>query len=532
MSFQLSPGVEYKETDLTLGVRGVSTSKGAFVGPFRWGPVNKRTLISSEDQLASRFSKPADDNASSWLCAANFLAYTRALEVVRVVEDAINASSDGNGFLISNSDTYDTEITADTTNEFIAKYAGSLGNGIEIQVCNGAGFDTWDYKSSFSGAPVDSADEIHIAIVDGAGTWTGVAGTLLEKYEFLSTVAGTKDATGANIYYKDRLNSASSYVWVGGTPPADFFSAGDVYTSTLSGGSNDTTAPALEGGYDLFVNDSETDISLVITGTATQTEAQYALETLGEGRKDVVVCISPEKDDVVNAGDQVLQNVIDFKDNFNSSSYGFMDCNWKYQYDKYNDVYRWVPLNGDIAGLMANTDAVAQPWFSPAGYTRGFIKNVAKLAWNPDKTQRDELYKSNINPVVTERGEGTLLKGDKTMLSRPSAFDRVNVRRLFIVLEKAISNFAKYLMFEVNDEFTRKQFVNSVNPYLREVLGKRGIEAFMVVADETNNTAQVRQNNEFVGDIYIKPLYSINFINLNFVAVRADVSFDEVIQAA
>jgi phage tail sheath protein FI len=222
-------------------------------------------------------------------------------------------------------------------------------------------------------------------------------------------------------------------------------------------------------------------------------------------------------------------NVTGFRDTLTSSSYAVMDSGWKYQYDKYNDVYRWVPLNGDIAGLCVRTDVQRDPWFSPAGLNRGIIKNVVKLSWNPTKAERDSLYKKGVNPVVTFPGEGTILYGDKTLLSRPSAFDRINVRRLFIVLEKAIAKAARSSLFEFNDEFTRAAFVNLVEPYLRDVQGRRGIFDFRVVCDNTNNTAEVIDRNEFVGDIYIKPARSINFIQLNFVAVRTGVSFDEVV---
>jgi phage tail sheath protein FI len=232
---------------------------------------------------------------------------------------------------------------------------------------------------------------------------------------------------------------------------------------------------------------------------------------------------------VVNKPGAETTQVTGYRDGFTSSSYAVMDSGWKYQFDKYNNVYRWVPLNGDIAGLCVRTDFDRDPWYSPAGFNRGQIKNVVKLAWNPNKTQRDELYKKGINPVITFPGEGTVLYGDKTMLARPSAFDRINVRRLFIVLEKAIARAAKYSLFEFNDEFTRAQFVSLVEPYLRDVQGRRGIYAYRVVCDQTNNTPEVIDRNEFVGDIYIKPARSINFIQLNFVAVRTGVAFDEIV---
>jgi phage tail sheath protein FI len=231
----------------------------------------------------------------------------------------------------------------------------------------------------------------------------------------------------------------------------------------------------------------------------------------------------------VNAGINTRDNVIAFRDSLPSTSYAVMDSGWKYQYDKYNDVYRWVPLNADTAGLMVQTDLTRDPWYSPAGYNRGNMKNVVKLAYNPGKGDRDQLYKKGVNPVITQPGQGTVLFGDKTLLSKPSAFDRINVRRLFIVLEKAIATAAKFTLFEFNDEFTRSQFTNLVVPFLRDVQGRRGITDFQVVCDGSNNTGEVIDRNEFIGDIYIKPARSINFIQLNFVAVRSGVEFSEVV---
>ena len=214
---------------------------------------------------------------------------------------------------------------------------------------------------------------------------------------------------------------------------------------------------------------------------------------------------------------------------FPSSSYATLDSGWKYQFDKYNDLYRFVPLNGDVAGLMVRTDNTRDPWWSPAGFNRGNVKNVVKLPYNPLKAQRDQLYKKGINPIVTFPGQGTVMFGDKTLLAKPSAFDRINVRRLFIVLEKAISTASKFTLFEFNDDFTRAQFRNMVEPFLRDVQGRRGIFDFRVVCDESNNTGEVIDRNEFIGDIYIKPARSINFIQLNFVAVRTGVEFEEVV---
>jgi phage tail sheath protein FI len=287
----------------------------------------------------------------------------------------------------------------------------------------------------------------------------------------------------------------------------------------------------IDTGLDLFANKDEVDISLIVTGFAADanTTLQNAAIDLATSRKDCMAFVSPPKGSVVGAANTAALSA--WSDNLNKSSFAFADSGWKYQFDKYNNIYRWIPLNGDIAGLCVRTDETRDPWFSPAGYSRGAIKNVVKLAWNPNQTQRDTIYAKAINPVISAPGQGTLLFGDKTLITQPSAFDRINVRRLFIVLEKAIATSAKYSLFELNDEFTRAQFIALVEPFLRDVKGRRGIYDYRVVCDTTNNTAQVIDSNKFIGDIYIKPARSINFIQLNFVAVRSGVNFTEIVGA-
>jgi hypothetical protein len=313
------------------------------------------------------------------------------------------------------------------------------------------------------------------------------------------------------------------------------------YTASFTGGFDGTTETTVTNGalataYDLFADPTTADISLLITGkslggTHGEQHPNYLIDNIAETRKDCVVFVSPQYEDVAGSGVEGNQatNIITFRNSVRNSSYAVIDSGYKYQYDKYNDVYRWIPLNGDIAGISARTDSVRDPWFSPAGFVRGQIKNIVKLAYNPSKVDRDELYKKYINPVSTFPGQGTILFGDKTALGRPSAFDRINVRRLFITLEKAIANASNSTLFEFNDEFTRAQFRNLVEPFLRDVQGRRGIYDFRVVCDETNNTSEIIDSNRFVGDIYIKPAKSINFIQLNFVAVRSGVEFNEIV---
>ena len=299
--------------------------------------------------------------------------------------------------------------------------------------------------------------------------------------------------------------------------------------SSLSAGANGTIAAAqIITAYGFLSNPDVVDVSLLISGPGNATVAASLISTV-ESRKDCLVFLSPTRASVVNNAGSESTSILSFRAGLTSSSYAVLDSGYKYQYDKYNDVYRYVPLNGDIAGVCARTDLERDPWFSPGGLNRGIIKNVIKLAYNPTKAERDNLYVQGINPVVTFQGEGTILFGDKTMLNRPSVFDRINVRRLFVVLEKSIARAARSTLFEFNDQFTRAQFVNLVEPYLRDVQGRRGITDFRVVCDTTNNTPEVIDSNRFVGDIYIKPARSVNFIQLNFVAVRTGVSFEEIV---
>lgn len=405
----------------------------------------------------------------------------------------------------------------------------------------------WEYADQFGVAPntsdfVQAAnganDEVHIIVVDEGGLFTGVRGSVLETFAYASKASDAKNQDGTSAYYKEVINRQSQYIWwmdhpTAGTNWGDLASAETEYallptalTTTLTGGvSVDTpTDGEIIEGYLIFANDEVYDVSLVVSGGVSNTVKLALISNIAESRKDCIVYISPNMDDVVNNVGQEATDIVANKVNI-STSYGFMDSGWKYQYDRYNDVYRWVPLNGDTAGLSARTDSTNDPWWSPAGYTRGQIKNVVKLAYSPDKADRDALYRANVNPVVSFRGQGTVLYGDKTMLTKPSAFDRINVRRLFIVLEKAIATAAKYQLFEFNDVFSRAQFRNLVEPFLRDVKGRRGLTEFKVVCDESNNTQQVITANEFVGDVFIVPNYSTNVVRLNFVASKAGLQF-------
>lgn len=557
MAFQLSAGVNVSEIDLTTVVPSVSTSIGAFAGPFAWGPANTVITVSDEVRLADVFGKPDSTNYEYWFSAANFLAYSNNLKIVRAINTGTTKNATGNtagGVLITNDDSWDLSFSSGSSNAygvFAARYAGAIGNSLRVSMADAATFSTWAYSTLFNSAPGTSNyaskqggsfDEMHVIVIDEDGLFSGQQGTVLEKYSFVSKGSDSKDDSGNSNYYKNIIADRSKYIhWMDhpiangatnwGTTVSNktFANLSSNVTISLTGGVDGTVATGnVIAAYDLFDSTEAVDISLVISGPANESLAD-SLITMCEDRKDCIVFLSPEKTDVVNNPGSEVTDTKTYRDTLTTSSYAVMDSNWKYQYDKYNDVYRWVPCNGDVAGLCARTDLERDPWFSPGGLNRGIIKNVIKLAYNPSKTNRDDLYVKGINPIVSFQGEGTVLFGDKTLLVKPSAFDRINVRRLFIVLEKAIARAARFSLFEFNDQFTRAQFVSLVEPFLRDVQGRRGITDFRVVCDETNNTGEVIDRNEFIGDIYIKPARSINYIQLNFVAVRTGVAFEEIV---
>ena len=688
MAFQVSPGVNVSEVDLTTVVPAVSTTEGAIAGVFEWGPVEQRVLVDSETSLVSRFGEPKASNFETFFTASNFLNYGNKLYVVRTVSSAalnstgIVSGSGGNtsGVLIKNKVDFDAaSYTANADHIVVAKYPGARGDGLKVEICDSAaafqsnvtiatagntdhvasgsldfvtgsltanltiitsgtgvsntqasayldevvadiqvgdlikvgnssigeqklqiksiaasGSDvldqdgggsniisatrvitfenrytlatninetvlerSWGYVDNFDAAPGTSpyvegkggaGDEVHVVVVDGNGDISGVKGTILEKWSNLSRATDAKNESGESIYWKDKIDNSSNWIYVVNNPLTSGLGSAMAALSTalprkydFSGGADGNGESAislgdLAVGYDLFSDAADVDISLLLTGKAVggsngEGLLNYIIDNICEVRKDCVVFGSPDRADVVDVTSLSTQtdNVIAFRNSCRSSSYGIIDSGYKYQYDKFGDVYRYVPLNGDIAGLCARTDGERDAWFSPGGFNRGQIKNVVKLAFNPRLAFRDQLYKAGVNPVVSFPGQGTVLFGDKTLLAKPSAFDRINVRRLFIVLEKAISNAAQFSLFEFNDEFTRAQFVNLIEPFLRDVQGRRGIYDFRVVCDDSNNTGEVIDRNEFVGDIYVKPAKSINFIQLNFVAVRSGVEFSEVV---
>ena len=569
MAFQVSPGVRIKEVDATNVVPATSSSIGGFVGAFNWGPVEKVRLISSENQLAETFYQPDDNTAKYFLPASGFLKYGNALKVVRVVgANAKNAHSDNgtgdNGVsavLVKNSDHYETVSL--TNIEWVARFPGVLGNGLRVEVCPVSGsdalFNGWAYKGQFDSAPGTSVqaaaanvtgDELHVVVLDKDGLITGTRNTVLERYAHVSQLSDVKDSSGTSLFYKDVINNGSEWIrW--GNHDGQLANAGHTLaagSTQVAGGStvdthnavllydfgsgvddNVPSAANIATGYDFFNDANVEEVSLLFASPDADGANTIAndLIAIAAARKDCMAFVSPPIADTQNASTPV-DNVVTFANGLTDSSYGFCDSGALYVYDKYNDTFRYIGASGHMAGLCANTDNVADAWFSPAGLNRGSLLGVVKLAHNPDSAGRDTLYKARVNPIVAMPGQGIILFGDKTLLKRPSAFDRINVRRLFIALEKSISTAAKAQLFEFNDEFTRAQFRNLVEPFLRDVRGRRGITDFQVVCDESNNNSQIIDSNQFVADIFIKPARSINFITLSFIATRSNVEFSEI----
>ena len=664
MPFQVSPGVNVSEIDLTTIVPAVQTTGAGVAGHFRWGPVDQIVLVTDETGLVNNFQAPNANTADDFFTASNFLAYSNALQVVRVVEPSDSVSdttaarnstanaANTQNTVIKNDDHYDSNYSSGISGvgDWVAKYPGELGNSLQVSVCASAaafqsglsanlvftagsttvltkGANTsadltsgpnvdlstditvgdrislssstinigdglkvasvtsgsitlesaptrqqlgttddstkvqsasvnrrWEHHNLFDAAPGTSpfattaggsADEMHIAIIDEGGEWTGVKNQVIERHAAVSMASDAKTPEGNSNYYVNVINNRSAYLFWAAHNSGNTNAGNKAAGTTFAGGSTPQTVSMVNGrdgisptnaayidGYEKFSNPDEVDISFILGAAANQVRATHLINNIAEKRLDCIAILSPERADVVDnalySGKQA-EDIVAYRNTLPSSSYGVMDSGWKYQYDKFNDVFRYVPLNGDTAGTMVRTDQVRDPWYSPAGFNRGNVKNVVKLAFNPNKAERDVLYKAGVNPVVSFPGQGTVLFGDKTMLAKPSAFDRINVRRLFIVLEKAISTASKFTLFEFNDEFTRANFVNLVEPFLRDVQGRRGITDFRVVCDETNNSPEVIDRNEFIGDIFIKPARSINFIQLNFVAVRTGVDFSEVV---
>jgi Straboviridae tail sheath protein len=703
MILKNSPGITFTEIDQTTAPQNAGSTVGAFAGPFKWGPVLQRVLVSSEPNLVSVFGKPENSNATYFFTAAQFLADSNALQTVRVVGPAAkNATGLSTGLLVKNFDDYLANWAAGqastTYGHFVAKYPGASANGIQVAICDAGNFGSFAYASSFPGAPGTSNfaaavggsnDEIHIAIVDTLGSF-GTPGQILERFPFVSKAADAKNQNGTSNYYADVLARQSAYVYwlqhpattnwgttaattafttmsttvvfttttgsytvgekvnvfAGSVTSLSVTAAGTGYTTapvvTISGGggtgatatatvssggvtgfvvtnpgSGYTSAPTVSlggpgtaasstavvtystnplksgvvvsfnsgthtlvvnstigalaitdlivgassaatgvpisvtgstllptetlangtsdnlnvtdsqliAGYALFLNPDDVDLDFIISGPADLTLASYLISNIAEVRRDCNLTISPRLSDVVLTPGNELANVVAYFNLLPSSGFTFADCNWKQVYDSYNDTYRYVPCNGDTAGLMSRTALLAAPWNSPAGYNRGSLKNVIKLAWNPgSEAIRDVLYNNSINPIMYTRGAGPILFGDKTFLRKPSQFGHVNVRNLFTYIEKGIRQFARFTLFQNNTAETQAAFKAAANPFLRDIQGSQGILDFTVVCDSSNNTSAVLAANGFVADIYIDAAPSINNIQINMIGTPTGIS--------
>ena len=564
-----SPAVVIKEIDASTSIRTASTTIGGTVGDFRWGPVGVPMTVATETELVGTFAAPDDANSVDFHSAAYYLRYADNLKVVRTTDaNAKNAydADSATAPAIGNSMEWDAQEStlAGANHTFIAKYPGALGTGLTISVCpaDETTFDGWAYKSEFDTFPGTSTsataegatnDEVHVAVVDVNGNF-GPKGGVLETFPHVSLATDAKNTDGSTNYIKNVVNTGSAYVWMAG-----FGTAGSRFDadagSALASGTNYLTTPAailtidLTGGvnqnanttgtvataFDALEDEDTVPVDILFANAMNERVDQVTvtndITATAVARKDCIAVASPARTDVVGVASpatMVTNTMLTAKD-MTYGSYLVVDNNFLKVYDKYNDKYIMVPAASSTAGIMAATDNNAAPWVSPAGTRRGNYLGITSLAYSPTKAQRDTLYKGAVNPIANIPGQGVMLYGDKTHMNRPSAFDRINVRRLFTSLEKAIGEFAKASLFELNDEFTRAEFVNNVEPLLREVKGRRGLTDFKVVCDETNNTASVIDRNEFVATIFLKPARSINFITLNFVATRTGADFEEVV---
>ena len=585
-----SPAVVVKEIDLTGGVPNVQSTTGAMTGNFRWGPVLQRQNIANEAELVATFASPDDTNAIDFLTATQFLRYSSNMVVVRNIDSDGTGNEAASAFTLedgsASSTGLDNPLILNTTDfstrqagleavdsggdlyGFVAKYPGDLGNSLKVSFLpaqsSDSAWDLWDYNGSFDARPETSTfaqannatyDEMHVVIVDEDGKFSGTRGTVLETFPNLSILKGAKNTEGSSIYAKDVINATSQYAWlINFNSALAIAGAGDTVTSgtsylltganrvatdiSFSNGANSGTLKigAHLSGNDLFEDRDQVEVDFLIapnfaTATDQRTVVNDLVATAQQLRKDCMVVSSPNRDAILSTSNDATRvtNTVATVSGFTKSSYLVVDNNFVKVYDKYNDKYVDIAAASTVAGIMAATDYNRAPWFSPAGTRRGQLLGITSIAYSPTKGQRDTLYKAGVNPIANIPGQGVLLFGDKTFLGRVSAFDRINVRRLFLVLERAIGRAAEQVMFEFNDEFTRAEFVNIIEPVLREVKGRRGISDFRVVCDETNNTGAVIDRNEFIANVFIKPARSINYVSLNFVAVRTGVDFEEVV---
>ena len=526
LKFSESPAIRVREFDQTGIVPAVASTTGAIVGDFNWGPINTPILISNESELATVFGSPSSGNAYSgdFLSAAYFLKYSSSLYVVR--SDRPTYEADDLSIVQG------SNFAGESTNTFLGKYKGEFGNQVKIFVADQTTFVGWEFASLFSGPPI--ADERHIVVATGIPSI--VANYLdqvdvVETYEYVSTDSNARLANGTNNYLVEVINTKSSWIQMNPNYDASTLVSADYFLSLGTDGvlNDGFTQYYTKADHELaleeYRNKDAAQIDFLIAPAGEQDrlfEMHQVMHGIVNERKDCVAVMSPPSGDSASMVTYVYSLLL-------STSYIIFDANWLKVYNKYTDKYEYIPAASSTAGVMAASDRDSAPWFSPAGSRRGQYLGVTELLNNPTKTERDALYKGGINPIISVPSQGVMLFGDKTLLNRPSAFDRINVRRLFLVVERAISKAAEGVMFEFNDEFTRAEFVNIVEPFLREIQGRRGITDFRLVCDDTNNTPEVIDRNEFIATCFIKPARSINYVTLNFVAVRTGVDFEEVV---
>jgi hypothetical protein len=563
-----SVGIQVRETDLTLSVPPQSASIGAYAGHFNWGPAEEITSIGSEKNLIAIFGSPkkvGDENTCSFLTAESFLKYGNNLRIVRAIGSTARNSkgvvSDGdyNAETVVSNELYkniqsfeSSDKSGENLGALYAKYPGKLGDALKVRIFHSTNTTTGTNDDTFRGIASSQFDflpdttdwagnneifddEIHVIVYDSTGEITGVKDEILETFQGLSLDPAGRTISGSNNYYADVINTSSSYIYVVKTN-AIASKIADTYSLfndefLFGGGSNGTHSEAnVVSALTLYSDEDTVDVNLLFAekfeGTASNIDE--ALIEIAENRKDILAFISAPLNLYTLSSDQLKLNAVKANRDIGSSSYVAFDSSPVYTYNKYTDKYTWIPACGHMAGLCAYTDEISEPWFSPAGLNRGQLRNVVKLAFNPIKAHRDDLYKAGVNPIISLPGEGIVLYGDKTGISRPSAFDRINVRRLFNVLKKTCKQASRFQLFELNDDFTRATFINAVEPYLRRVQAGRGITDYRVICDETNNTPDIVDSNQFVANIYIKPARSINYITLNFIATRSAVSFNEI----
>lgn len=566
-----SPSVITTERDYSATVQMLGTATGGTVINARWGAIDEEIACANEDELVAQAGKPTDENYRDWFVASNFLKYTSSLRWVRVVdvETAFNATVGATPILIKNKTDIDIVRTSvSLTQPFAAKYAGSLGNTLSIEVADHSTFTGWAYESLFDTAPNSSGalsgntdaalDEVHVVVLDRLGYFTGYPNTILETYSYLSKAADAKGVNGDSTYYINVLNTKSNYVWgltpITGTDVVEdltsqfsqigkrltdgkpFIALSKLYTGVFTGGADGVTPTKdqyLEA-FDILTTPPDTDVALLFAGGCGNDlnhpiVSSYVL-TLTSERQDMLGYVSPKYSDVVGVNKlDALTNIRATKDALTTKdSFGTMSTGYKLQYDRYSDKNRWIPANGDDAGLAARTENNFDVWVSPAGFKRGNYVECLSLAYNPDKLARDILYKDNINCIVTFKKEGTLLYGDKTLQAKNSSFSYIGTRRLFNYLKRSIREAAKYDLFDNNTKYTRQSFKDLIEPMLREIKARDGVNDYYVRCDEKNNTDAIIQAGQFIADIIVKPQFSIQGIKLSFTAVRRDLSFDEV----